>query len=86
VAGACSLAQRWPGLRAAAKMAEVLESWNLVPVYAIATVVAVVKLAMLGTVAWRQGALWILALSLCSLLAVQFFDRELVERRLEELA
>jgi len=86
VAGACSVGQRWPGLRAAAKMAEVLESWNLVPVYAIATVVAVVKLDMLGTVAWQQGALWILALSLCSLLAVQFFDRELVERRLEELA
>jgi len=45
-----------------------------------------VKLDMLGTVAWQQGALWILALSLCSLFAVQFFDRELVERRLEELA
>jgi uncharacterized paraquat-inducible protein A len=72
-------------VQAAARLAEVMESWNLVPVYAIATVVAVVKLDMLGTVAWQQGALWIVALSLCSLLAAQAFDRDLVESRLEEL-
>jgi paraquat-inducible protein A len=82
---ACCLRLRWPGLRGAAKMAEALESWNLVPVYAIATVVAVVKLDMLGTVAWQKGALWVLALSLCSLLTMQFFDRHLVEDRLEAL-
>ncbi len=86
VSAACSLGRRWPGLPRAAHAAEVLESWNLVPVYAIATVVAVVKLDMLGTVNWQPGALWILALSLCSLLTVQFFDRELVEERLEDLA
>ena len=85
VAAACSLSQRWPGLRRVADFAEVMESWNLVPVYAVATVVAVVKLDMLGTVAWRQGALWVLALSACSLLAVQFFNHDLVERKLEEL-
>jgi hypothetical protein len=56
-----------------------------VPVYAVATVVAVVKLDMLGTVDWQQGALWVLVLSLCSLLAVQFFDHSLVEQGLEEL-
>jgi uncharacterized paraquat-inducible protein A len=77
---------RWPALRAAAKLAETMESWNLVPVYAVATVVAVVKLDMLGAVAWQVGALWVLALSLCSLFAAQFFDRDLVEKRLEELA
>ncbi|MDD5201080.1 MAG: paraquat-inducible protein A [Terrimicrobiaceae bacterium] len=86
VAAACCLGRRWPALRRAAKFAEVMESWNLVPVYAVATVVAVVKLDMLGAVAWQQGALWVLALSLCSLLVVQFFDRDLVERCLEELA
>jgi paraquat-inducible protein A len=86
VAAACCLARRWPGLHRAAKVAEAMESWNLVPVYAVATVVAVVKLDMLGTVAWQLGALWVVALSLCSLLTVQFFDRDLVERRLEELA
>jgi hypothetical protein len=45
-----------------------------------------VKLDMLGTVAWQPGALWVVALSLCSLLTMQFFDRDLVETRLEELA
>lgn len=86
VAAACCLGRRWPGLHRAAKLAEVMESWNLVPVYAVATVVAVVKLDMLGKVVWQVGAGWVLALSLCSLLAVQFFDRGLVEKRLEDLA
>jgi paraquat-inducible protein A len=85
VTSACCLRARWPYLRQVAHYAEILESWNLVPVYAIATVVAVVKLDMLGTVAWREGSFWILALSLCSLLAVQTFDPELVEERLENL-
>lgn len=82
---ACCLGRQWPGLRGAAKCAEIMEPWNLVPVYAVATVVAVVKLDMLGTVEWQQGALWVLALSICSLLTMQFFDRNLVETRLEEL-
>ncbi len=86
VAAACCLGQRWPGLRRVTKLAGVMESWDLVPVYAVATVVAVVKLDMLGTVAWQAGAGWVLSLSLCSLLAAQFFDRGLVERRLEDLA
>jgi paraquat-inducible protein A len=86
VATACCLSRRWPGLRRVAKFAEVMESWNLVPVYAVATVVAVVKLDMLGDVFWQQGALWVLALSVCSLFAVQFFDRNVVEKHLEELA
>jgi uncharacterized paraquat-inducible protein A len=73
-------------LHRAAKLAEVMESWSLVPVYAVATLVAVVKLDMLGKVVWQVGAGWVLALSLCSLLAVQFFDRGLVEKRLEDLA
>ena len=85
VAAACCLAQRWPALRRVAKLAESLEAWNLVPVYAVATVVAVVKLDMLGTVDWQQGAWWVLVLSLCSLFTVQFFDRGLVEQGLEEL-
>jgi uncharacterized paraquat-inducible protein A len=56
-----------------------------VPVYAIATLVAVVKLDMLGKVEWQRGAIWVVALSLCSLLTVQIFDRQQVESRLEEL-
>ncbi len=86
VLAACCLHLKLPFLTRAAKVAEVLETWNLVPVYAVATVVAVVKLDMLGAVAWQIGALWVLALSLCSLLTLQFFDHHLVEKRLEELA
>lgn len=85
VAGACSLRRRWPAVHRVAVLVEMLEPWNLVPVFAIATLVAVVKLNMMGTVYWQPGALWILALSLCSLFAAQAFDRELVEERLEGL-
>jgi len=86
VAAACCLSQRWPALRRVATLADSLESWNLVPVYAVATVVAAVKLDMLGTVDWQQGTFWVLVLSVCSLLTVQFFDHGLVEQGLEELA
>jgi len=82
---ACCLRVRLPALRRVLSFSESMESWNLAPVYLVATIVAVVKLDMLGTVAWQQGTLWILALSLCSLLTVQLFNRNLVERRLEEL-
>jgi len=85
VSSACCLRRRWPGVRRVSAVVEMLEPWNLVPVYAIATVVAVVKLDMMGTVDWKAGALWILVLSLCSLCAAQAFDRELVEERLEVL-
>jgi paraquat-inducible protein A len=85
VAAACCLRRRWPAVHRVATLIEMLEPWNLVPVYAIATVVAVVKLDMMGTVDWKAGALWILVLSLCSLSAAQAFDRELVEERLEAL-
>jgi paraquat-inducible protein A len=85
VTSACCLRRRWPAVHRVAAAVEMLEPWNLVPVYAIATVVAVVKLDMMGTVDWQAGALWILALSLCSLCAAQTFDRELVEERLEAL-
>ena len=86
VLAAWCLRRRWPGLRRVDRLAGRLESWNLVPVYAVATVVAVVKLDMLGTVAWQAGALWLVLLSLCSLAATQFFDRDLVNNRLGDLA
>jgi len=86
VLAACCLSLPLPALRRTAKIAETMESWNLMPVYAVATVVAVVKLDMLGTVEWQQGALWVLALSVCSLLTLQFIDRNLLESRLQELA
>lgn len=86
VTSACCLRVRLPHLRRAFHFVELLEPWNLVPVFAIATVVAVVKLDMLGHVSWEPGAAWVLALSLCSLLASQALDPELVEERLGGLA
>ena len=85
VSAACCLSLRFPYLRRIANAAEMLEPWNLIPVYAIATVVAVVKLKMLGTVYWQEGAFWILVLALCSLVAGQAFDSELLDERLETL-
>ena len=81
----CCFRVRLPGVQRVLRFSESMESWNLAPVYLVATVVAVVKLDMLGTVNWQQGTWWILALSLCSLLTVQFFNRDLVEHRLEEI-
>jgi paraquat-inducible protein A len=85
VLAGCCLGRPWPELVKVSNVADWLESWNLVPVYAIATLVAVVKLDMLGKVEWQRGAIWVVALSLCSLLTVQIFDRQQVESRLEEL-
>ncbi len=84
VAAAACLGRRWPHLGRAVKLAEIMEAWNLVPVFAVATVVAVVRLDLLGETEWRRGALWVLALSLCSLLVTQVFDHGLVEKQLEE--
>jgi len=86
VSAACCTGLRWPGVETANRLAEWLEPWNLVPVFAVGCVVAVVKLDMLGTVTWQSGALWVLALSLCSMTATSCFKRELVEESLEAFA
>ncbi|CAN5478388.1 paraquat-inducible protein A [soil metagenome] len=85
VVGACCLRQKWPGVKRALRLAEHLEAWNLVPVYAVGTMVAAVKLDMLGQVEWDQGAFWVVILSVCTLFIVQVFDREAAETRLKEL-
>lgn len=85
VAAACCLRTRLPAVRVVARRINSLESWNLVPVYAVAVMVAVVKLDLLGRVEWRQGAFWIVLLSLCSLIAAQMHDRVMVKERLDAL-
>jgi paraquat-inducible protein A len=85
VSAACFLRWRLPLVQRILGCIEALEPWNLVPVYAIATVVSVVKLRMLGTVEWDLGARWILGLALCSLLACQAFDDDLVAEKLRFL-
>lgn len=81
--GACCLSRPWPGVAAAIEATEKLASWSLIPVFAVACVVSVVKLDLLGTVEWRLGAVWVIALSLCCLLTMQLFDRSLVESQFE---
>jgi len=82
VSAACLLKLPLPISRKALPCIGILEPWNLVPVYAIATVVSVVKLKMLGDVHWELGARWVLGMALCSLLASQSFDYEIVREKL----
>jgi uncharacterized paraquat-inducible protein A len=65
-------------------MAAFLESWNLVPVFSVACVVATVKLRTLGSVRWEIGAFWMVIYALCILLTIQFFDRKKLILYVEE--
>lgn len=86
VTGAACARRPLPGVRRIAHAAEVLESWSLAPVFAIACVVAVVKLDMLGTVAWQAGIGWIALLAGCSLALGRVFDADAVEEWLGDAA
>jgi paraquat-inducible protein A len=77
--GGCCLRRPWPGLQRTLSIVEALTPWNLIPVFAVGVMVAVVKLEQLGNIEWRAGALWIALLAIVSLLAIRFFDRALFE-------
>lgn len=85
VSTACCLNIPFPRIPLAIRLEELAEPWNLMPVYAIATVVSVVKLRMLGGVEWEFGARWVLGVALFSLFAQQTFDRRVVKARLESM-
>lgn len=53
------------------RVVERLAPWNLVPVFLVACLVAVVRLDLLGTVTWRTGAVFVVLASLCCLLLEQ---------------
>jgi paraquat-inducible protein A len=80
---ACCLGWKLPAGRFALHVAGFMESWSLIPVFAIACVVAVVKLDMIGTVAWKVGIGWIVLLAAVSLGLSRVFDEDSAERRLE---
>lgn len=65
------LGQRWPWDVAMWRVVEKLAAWNLMPVFAVACLVAVVRLDLLGTVTWGTGAMFIVLLSLCCLILEQ---------------
>jgi paraquat-inducible protein A len=83
VSACWTLQQRLPFMGAALHLAEALESWNLLPVFAIACMVSVVKLRTLGTVSWEPGSLWILATAVFTMLTIQCFDRKCAELYVE---
>ena len=83
VSASWTLQLRLPFAGAALRLAEALESWNLLPVFAIACMVSVVKLRTLGTVSWEPGSLWILATAVFTMLNIQCFDRKCAELYLE---
>ena len=83
VSACWALQQRLPFMGAALRLAEALESWNLLPVFAIACKVSVVKLRTLGTVSWEPGSLWILATAVFTMLTIQCFDRKCAELYVE---
>lgn len=76
VAACCESGWRPPGIHHVLGMVRHVESWSLVPVFAAACLVAVVKLDLIGSVDWHAGILWILCLSLCSLALGSSFHPE----------
>ena len=71
VLSARCLGRTWPFDLQAWRLAEKLSPWILVPVFAVACLVAVVRLELLGTVNWHLGALFVVLLSVCFLVLEQ---------------
>jgi len=79
VLSARCLGRVWPGDFRLWRVVEWLAPWNLVPVFAVACMVAVVRLDLLGTVSWQKGAFFVVLLSLCILALEQI--REGLDRK-----
>jgi paraquat-inducible protein A len=77
---------RVPGLQRAWHWVELAEPWSLIPVFAVACLVAVVRLDLLGTVTWGNGAVFVVLLALCCLLLGRMLDRERIDMLREELS
>lgn len=65
------LDRNWPWDYQAYRAVELLAPWNLVPVFLVACLVAVVRLDLLGTVTWHRGVVFVILLSVCCLLLEQ---------------
>jgi len=83
--GSCCLQKRWKGSFIALRCVNALAPWNLMPVFAVATMAAVVKLDQLGTIEWKIGALWVAVLALSSLVAMRHFDYGAILEYLERI-
>lgn len=76
---------RWPFVARVWRWVELVEPWSLVPVFLVACLVAVVRLELLGSVTWGDGAVYIVLLSLCCLVLGRMLDRERIEILREEM-
>lgn len=76
LAGSMSSRKKWPLTGLAQALALHLGPWSLVPVFAVACVVAAVKLDMLGHVTWNLGMLWVALLAVCSFALSRILDLE----------
>ena len=56
------------------------------PVFAVATMAAVVKLDQLGTIEWKIGAFWVAMLALTSLVVMRLFDHGAILEYLDGLS
>ncbi len=81
--GSCCAKKQWKGSVAMVHCVDALAAWNLMPVFAVATMAAVVKLDQLGTIEWKVGAFWVAMLALTSLIAMRLFDRGAILEYLE---
>lgn len=77
VAGSCCQGGAWPHTPLLARLAEAVAPWSLVPVFAVACMVAVVKLEMLGHVTWDLGMVWVTLLAVCSFALSRMLDLEI---------
>lgn len=80
--GGCFFQRSWPRMDVALKLVDMFASWNLIPVFAVATMAAVVKLEQLGNVEWKSGAYWLACLAFSSLFAMYSFDRDGIVKKL----
>lgn len=76
VSASCMAGGRLPGGRFLLGVVRGVQPWSLVPVFAAACLVAVVKLDLIGTVAWQAGIGWVALLSVCTLALGSLFDAD----------
>lgn len=83
--GACQMNKKLPGMLGAARLARKLKPWSLVEVYAVAIVVALARLDLLGSVSFEIGSIFVVGLLGISLALEQFLDESSLEARLAVL-
>lgn len=82
---ACLLRVSLPGLEKVNQWTELMQSWNLIPIFCVACVISALRLDMLGLVNWDIGAVFVVLLGICSMLVTYFHRPHITERILEEI-